>query len=159
MAKSSKIVSLIKEIVRQEVKKEVREIFIKEGMKSMAKQSTIVEDVVVEVLPERKVKPKKEINYTKNPVLNDILNETARAGEDEEYPTMSGKTFDSSKMAQAMGYGNVMGGNDEMRRKAAAIETAQAAGMNPESVPEKVMGALTKDYRGVMKALKKRDGK
>ena len=56
MAKSSKIVSLIKEIVRQEVKKEVREIFIKEGMKSMAKQSTIVEDVVVEVLPERKVK-------------------------------------------------------------------------------------------------------
>ena len=159
MANSKKLVSLIREIVRQEVQKEVKQIFIKEGMKSMAKQSTIVEDVVVEVLPERKVKPKKEINYTKNPVLNDILNETARAGEDEEYPTMSGKTFDSSKMAQAMGYGNVMDGNDEMRRKAAAIETAQAAGMNPESVPEKVMGALTKDYSGVMKALKKRDGK
>jgi hypothetical protein len=26
-------------------------------------------------------------------------------------------------------------------------------------VPDEVMGALTKDYRGVMSALKKRDGK
>ena len=47
MAKTSKLVSLIKEIVRQEVQKEVREIFIKEGMKSMAKQTTLVEDSVV----------------------------------------------------------------------------------------------------------------
>ena len=31
--------------------------------------------------------------------------------------------------------------------------------VNPESVPEEVMGALTKDHRGVMNALKKRDGK
>ena len=63
MAKSSKIVSLIKEIVKQEVQKEVREIFIKEGMKSMARQSTLVEDNVVEVLPKRKPKPKKEVTY------------------------------------------------------------------------------------------------
>jgi len=160
MVKSTKLVSLIKEIVRQEVKKEVRQIFIKEGMKSMAQQSTLVEDMVVEVLPERKPKPKKEVTYTKNPLLNDILNETARAGETDEYPTMSGKTFDSSKMAEAMGYGGMTGvGSDEMRRKAAAVQTAQAAGMNPDNVPEEVMGALTKDYRGVMKALKKKDGK
>jgi len=160
MAKSSKIVSLIKEIVRQEVKKEVREIFIKEGMKSMAQKSTLVEDKVVEVLPERKPKPKKEVSYTKNPVLNDILNETARVGETDEYPTMGGKTFDSSKMAEAMGYGGIArAGSDEMRRKASAVETAHAAGVNPNQVPEKVMGALTKDYSGVMKALKKKDGK
>jgi len=158
MAKTSKLVSLIKEIVRQEVQKEVREIFIKEGMKSMAQKSTLVEDGVVEVLPQRKPKPKKQVSYTKNPLLNDILNETANAGEDDEYPTMGNKTFDSSQMASVMGYGNVMG-NAESQRKVAAVQTAQAAGVNPENVPEEVMGALTKDYSGVMKALKKRDNK
>ena len=159
MAKTSKLVSLIKEIVRQEVQKEVREIFIKEGMKSMAKQTTLVEDSVVEVLPKRKPKPKEKVTYTKNPVLNDILNETANAGEMDEYPTMGGGTFDSSKMAEAMGYGNMMG-DAESRRNVAAIQTAQAAGADTSNkAVQDVMGNLTKDYSGVMKALKKRDNK
>ena len=159
MAKTSKLVSLIKEIVRQEVQKEVREIFIKEGMKSMAKQTTLVEDSVVEVLPKRKPKPKEKVTYTKNPVLHDILNETANAGEMDEYPTMGGGTFDSSKMAEAMGYGNMMG-DAESRRKVAAIQTAQAAGADTSNkAVQDVMGNLTKDYSGVMKALKKRDNK
>ena len=159
MAKSSKIVSLIREIVRQEVKKEVKEIFIKEGMKSMAQQSTLVEDKVVEVLPKRKPKPKEKVTYTKNPVLNDILNETARAGEMDEYPTMGGKTFDSSQMAETMGYGSIAGGNNETKRQIAAVQTAQAVGVDPSNpAVENVMGALTKDYRGVMNALKKKDG-
>ena len=159
MAKSSKIVSLIREIVRQEVKKEVKEIFIKEGMKSMAQQSTLVEDKVVDVLPVRKPKPKEKVTYTKNPVLNDILNETARAGEMDEYPTMGGKTFDSSQMAETMGYGSIAGGNNETKRQIAAVQTAQAVGVDPSNpAVENVMGALTKDYRGVMNALKKKDG-
>ena len=93
-------------------------------------------------------------------MLNDILNETANNPQGmEEYPTMGGGTFDSSKMAQAMGYGNMMG-DAESQRKAAAIQTAQAAGVDPSNpAVEEVMGALTKDYSGVMKALKKRDGK
>ena len=70
MANSKKLVSLIREIVRQEVQKEVKQIFIKEGMKSMAEKSTLVEDTVMEVLPERKPKPKKKVTYTNNPVLN-----------------------------------------------------------------------------------------
>ena len=160
MAKTSKLVSLIKEIVRQEVQKEVREIFIKEGMKSMAKQTTLVEDSVVEVLPKRKPKPKEKVTYTKNPVLNDILNETANAGEMDEYPTMGGGAFDTSKMAQALGYGNDMIGSDEAKREIAAVQTAQAAGADTSNkAVQSVMSNLTKDYRGVMKALDKRDGK
>ena len=159
MAKTSKLVSLIKEIVRQEVQKEVREIFIKEGMKSMAQQATLVEDNVVEVLPKRKPKPKEKVSYTKNPVLNDILNETANAEEMDEYPTMGGGTFDSTKMAQAIGYGNVMGSAED-KRKVAAIQTAQAAGADTSNkAVQDVMDNLTKDYSGVMKALKKRDNK
>ena len=72
---------------------------------------------------------------------------------------MTGKPFDSSRMAETMGYGNMLGGNEEAKREIGAVQTAQTAGVNPESVPEEVMGALTKDYRGVMNALKKRDGK
>ena len=157
--KSNKLVSLIKELVIQEVKKELTEIFIKEGIKSVTEN--ISKNDVVEVLPKRKPKPKKQVTYTKNPVLNDILNETANAGTDEyeEYPTMTGKTFDSTRMAETIGYGNVMG-NAESRRKQGAIQTAQAAGAdtNNEAV-QNVMQDLTKDYRGVMKALDKKDGK
>jgi len=157
MAKSQKLVTLIREMVRQEVKKEVNKIFISEGVKAISQKTDSVPEVLPKPVP-KKSKPK-EVSYTSNPTLNKILNETAQQSEYDEYPTMGGKTFDSSKMADAMGYGNMMGGNDEVKREIGAAQTAQAAGVNPESVPEEVMGALTKDYRGVMGALKKRDGK
>jgi|TARA_B100001094_G_C18193598_1_gene809022 hypothetical protein len=161
MANSKKLVSLIREIVRQEVQKEVKQIFIKEGMKSMAEKSTLVEDTVMEVLPERKPKPKKKVTYTNNPVLNDILNETANQPQEmEEYPTMGGGTFDSTKMAQAMGYGNMVGGDKKVQREIAAVQTAQAAGADTSNpAVQDVMKDLTKDYSAVMKALKKKDGK
>ena len=72
---------------------------------------------------------------------------------------MGGGTFDSTKMAQAIGYGNVLG-DAESRRKISAVQTAQSAGVDPNSpAVQDVMSNLTKDYSGVMKALKKRDGK
>ena len=157
MAKTSKLVTLIREMVRQEVKKEVNKIFISEGVKAVSQKTNSVPEVLPKPIP-KKSKPK-DISYTKNPVLNKILNETAQKNEYDEYPTMTGKSFDSSRMAEAIGYGNMMGGSEEVRREIGAAQTAQAAGVNPESVPEEVMGALTKDYRGVMNALKKRDGK
>jgi hypothetical protein len=159
MAKSGKLLSLIKEIVKQEVKKEVRQIFINEGIKSMANSVPLTEESVVEVLPKREPKPKEEVTYTKNPVLNNILNETANGGETDEYPSMGGGTFDSSKMAQAMGYGGMLGSAED-KRKIAAIQTAQKVGADTSNkAVQNVMGDLTKDYRGVMKALDKKDGK
>jgi len=159
MAKTSKLLSLIKEIVRQEVKKEVQQIFINEGIKSMAKNISLKEESAVEVLPKRKPIPKKEVQYTKNPMLNNILNETANGSEMEEYPTMGGGTFDSTKMAQAMGYGGMLGSAEE-KRKMSAIQTAQSVGADTSNpAVQDVMSNLTKDYSGVMKALDKRDGK
>ena len=155
MAKSQKLVTLIREMVRQEVKKEVNKIFISEGAKAISQKT----NSVPEVLPIPKKSKPKEVSYTSNPTLNKILNETAQQNEYDEYPTMTGKPFDSSRMAETMGYGNMLGGNEEAKREIGAVQTAQTAGVNPESVPEEVMGALTKDYRGVMNALKKRDGK
>ena len=103
-------------------------------------------------------KPNKEVSYVKDPVLNKVLNETAQKEGMEDYPTMGGETYDTSKMAELMGYGSQFG-NPEMKRQSIGVTTAQAAGVNPDSVPEDVMKALTKDYSGVMKALDKKDGK
>ena len=143
MAKTKTLVTLIREIVKAEVKKEVKKIFIKENVKKAS------------VKPKRK--ESKEVSYTKDPTLNKILNETAQSPEFEEYPSMG--EYDTANMAELLGYGETpVGGNDEVKRKVAAAQTAQAAGVDPNSVPEEVMGALTRDYREVMKAIDKKKG-
>ena len=154
MAKSRTLITLIREIVRAEVKKEINKIFIKEGVKAVSRKVTEVPNVLSKPIP-KKSKPK-EVSYTKDSTLNKILNETAQSQEFDEYPNMG--EYDTSNMAELLGYGGTSLGSDEAKREVAAVQTAQAAGMNPKDVPENVMSALTKDYRGVMKALDKRDG-
>ena len=155
MAKSRTLITLIREIVRAEVKKEINKIFIKEGVKAVSRKVTEVPNVLSKPIP-KKFKPK-EVSYTKDSTLNKILNETAQSQEFDEYPNMG--EYDTSNMAELLGYGGISAGSDEAKREVAAVQTAQAAGMNPRDVPENVMSALTKDYRGVMKALDKKDGK
>ena len=157
MSNTKKIVGLIREIVKQEVQKEVRKILISEGAKAISNNVNDVPEVLSKPVPQ-KSKPE-EVSYTKNPTLNKILNETARGEEFEEYPTMGNKTFDSTRMAEAMGYGGALGSAEE-KRKMGAMQTAQAAGADTSNkAVQDVMGDLTKDYRGVMNALKKKDGK
>ena len=57
MAKSQKLVTLIREMVRQEVKKEVNKIFISEGVKAVAQNKNIVPEVLPKPIP-KKPKPK-----------------------------------------------------------------------------------------------------
>ena len=159
MSNTKKVVSLIREIVKQEVQKEVKKILISEGAKAISNMNNINDVPEVLSKPVPKKSEVKEVSYTKNPTLNKILNETAQKDEFAEYPTMGGGTFDSTKMSQAIGYGNVLG-DAESRRKMSAVQTAQSAGVDPNSpAVQDVMSNLTKDYSGVMKALKKRDGK
>ena len=142
--KSNKLVSLIKEVVKQEVKKQITDILINETNIPKVKP----------VVKKRKVEKK---NYTDNPTLNKILNETAN--QQEDYPTMGGGTFDSNRMTELLGYGSGAG-NDEVKREVAAASTLQSAGMNPEAAPEHLKNALTRDYSGLIKAIdKKKKGK
>ena len=141
MAKTKTLVTLIREIVKAEVQKEDKKIFIKENVKDAS------------VKPKRK--KSKEVSYTKNPTLNKILNETAQSQEFEEYPSMG--EYDTSNMTELIGYGETpVGGDDETKRKVAAAQTVQAAGVDPNSVSKEVMGALTRDYRDIMKAIDKK---
>ena len=155
MSHTKKLVTLIRELVHIEVQKEVNKIFIREGVRAVSQRGVTVPEVLSKPVP-KKTKLE-EVSYTKDPTLNKILNETAHSQEIDEYPSMG--EYGTSNMAELLGYGGISAGSDEAKREVAAVQTAQAAGMNPKDVPENVMSALTKDYRGVMKALDKKDGK
>ena len=156
MAKSRTLITLIREIVRAEVKKEINKIFIKEGVKAVSRKVTEVPEVLSKPIPKKS--KAKEVSYTKDPTLNKILNETAQSQEFDEYPSMG--EYDSSNMAELLGYGGASAGSDEAKREVAAVQTAQAVGADTSNkAVQDVMSNLTKDYRGVMKALDKKDGK
>ena len=140
--KASKLVSLIKEVVKQEVKKQVTDILINET--NIPKTKPVV-----------KKKKVKEQKFTDNPTLNKILNETAQ--QQEEYPTLGGGTFDSSRATELLGYGSL--GNDEVKREVAAASTLKSGGINPEAAPEHLKDALTRDYSDLIKAIDKKKGK
>ena len=141
--KSNKLVSLIKEVVKQEVKKQITNILINET--NIPKSKPVVKKKKVE-----------KRNYTDNPTLNKILNETAQ--QQEEYPTLGGGTFNSSRATELLGYGGGLG-NKEVKREVAAASTLQSAGMNPDTAPEHLKNALTRDYTGLIKAIDKKKGK
>ena len=139
------LVKIIREVVRREVKKEVGKIFIKE--ESSSKLSDII--------PEAS-EPKEEKQYTKNEALNKVLNETVGLSKSEkqtgEYPTLGGKTFDSSRMNELMGYGK----SEEVKRDMVAVDTLQKAGKSVGEVPEHITNALTRDYSKLMKKMDKK---
>ena len=137
------LVKIIREVVKREVQKEVKKIFIEE---QVSKPTKVIE---------QKVQQKKA--YTKNKSLNDVLNETvgltkAQKNQTEEYPTLGGGTFDSSRMSELMGYGK----SEEVKRDMVAVDTLQKAGKSVGEVPEHITNALTRDYSKLMKKMDKK---
>ena len=135
------LVKIIQEAVRREVKKEVKKIFIKEETSSQLKNITPVIS---------KPKNTKEVQYTKDEVLNKVLNETKSglsSQDNEEYPTLGGSAFDSTRMSELMGYGKP----EEVKRDMVAVDTMKKAGVSVDQVPESLVNALTRDYSDLMK--------
>ena len=157
--KKNELVNIIIELVRREVKKEVKRIFINEGssMKLSAAIPKVKSNKVVST-KKRLQKPKKEyVEYTKNDSLNRVLNETVGGlpqgdGEAsqvegyEEFPTLTGEVFDSNRVDELAG-----GGDVQRQRDIAAVQTVKEKGLNVGDVPEDLMNALTKDYTEVLK--------
>ena len=141
------LVKIIREVVRREVQKEVKKIFIKE------EASPTLSEVLPEVT-EPVTSPKKDVKYSKDETINNILNETAGLSKSQrdEYPTMSGGAFDTNRMSELMGYGKP----EEVKRDMVAVDSFKKAGVSSEQVPEHVTNALTRDYSGLMKAMNKK---
>jgi hypothetical protein len=149
----NKLRNIIELVVRKEVKKQLSEIFINEE-KEIKLSETISTPKPKKVIN----KPKKQ--YSKNPVLNEVLNNTKPLGapqEVEEYPTLGGGVLGSDNMAEVLGYGDLgRGQNKERAREMGAVDTIKKAGVPVDAVPEEVQNALTRDYSGLMKAIDKK---
>ena len=115
MKKKTNIRTMIRHIVREEV--------------AMAIQEVITE-LKQPIQKNNKISKSKE--FSKDPILNDVLNETAAA---DEWKTMGGGTYDSSNMNDILGksYGDMMNNSNDI------IVDGQSADF------------LKKDYRGLMK--------
>ena len=127
--KMSQLKMVIREVVREEIR-----LGLKEVLGGAKKQ------------PVQKPKPKQKQNYTKNPVLNEILNNTA----EQDWETMGGTTYTSERMGELMDQpspddsGNANG------------SLAAEMGVNPS---DPSANFLKKDYRAIMNAVDKKQGK
>ena len=134
--KKSDLRLVIREVVREEVKMELRK-YLKEI--KMKKINEVKES-----------KPTKKIikNYTKNKKLNDLLNETANAADIE---TMGDGIFTTDRMSDMMNkaYNTGNGANNDS-------QMISSMGVNPENVPDHVSGAITRDYGDLMKVINKK---
>ena len=154
--KKSEFIKLIESMVRKEVRKQMDTIFINEGIQSIKANGKLdFKEKNGELLTKPKVQKKKPVRYTSNESLNNILNETKGGlpmDGKEEYPSMGGGTFDTSRMSELLGYGK----SDEGKRNVGAVETIKKAGVSVDDVPDHVTNALTRDYSDLMKAIDKK---
>jgi len=81
-------------------------------------------------------------NFSQNSVINEVLNETAAS---DDWKTLGGGEFTTEKMNELVGgqYGDMMNNNTNA----------------PLTVDGQTAEFLTKDYRKVMKAIDKKQGK
>ena len=138
---SKSFVKLLRKIIREEVQGAVREV--------LTEQKTDHKQVMSHGMQMNEIansRPKKQ--YTKNSMLNDLLNETAGTPAPPEMSDWSTMNF-RSEMAEAFG----------MESSPSIAPTTgingEAVNMNKEGVAATV-NAMTKDYSALMKAIEKK---
>ncbi len=137
--KKTELKTIIREIVRKEVRIELRK-FLKESKQAKLKQKSI--------------KEKTPIAYTKNKVLNKVLNETANASDDWE--TLGGKTLTTDSMQSILqkSYAGMMTSPDNSNM--IDSEMVSSTGVSSDQMPDYVKSALTRDYSELMGAIDKK---
>jgi|TARA_R110000822_G_scaffold43522_5_gene117420 hypothetical protein len=157
MSTSKKLLEIIKKAVREEVRTVVREELkealgtkkeltpehIKHGM-SLAEMANSPKNPYEQGTTAKK-KKRKTVEFTKDPVLNKILNETAN----EEWKTMGGGTFTNGKagMASAMG----LQSPEQMFGGKPTVEQMLPNDRKHVQVSDDMAEILTKDYSELMK--------
>jgi hypothetical protein len=148
--KTESFTKLLRKIIREEVtlavRKEMRSLLTEEKSdhKKVMKHGLELESMAS--------KPTKQ--YVKNPMLNDILNETANGGStiEQDWPTME---F-GNNMAQS--FKGMMGSNTNTPSVAPTTDIqGKAINTNNKNVAT-VVNAMTKDYSSLMKAIDKKKG-
>ena len=149
-------VKLLRKVIREEVQDVVRK-----EIRTLLEEQTINHKEVInhgmQLSEMSKNSKRSKKTFTKNNMLNDLLNETAASADfssmrqgplvtQEEYPTMNFK----SSMAESFG----------MSRQPQPLATTgingEAINMQNENVA-KTLDIMTKDYSGLMKKMKEQD--
>ena len=149
---TKEFVQVLRKIIKEEVKTAV-----KEAIRDISTDN-LIESVIPKSKPEYEYKPKKQVTtkqFTKDPLLNSLLNETAASGvsipaeqnynDFNEWPTMEMNSR----------YSSIMGVPKFVDNK--KID-ATPDGISPTAVPQEIKSALTRDYRSLMKAIDKKKG-
>ena len=105
-----------------------------------------LKEVIGEVKKQPVQKPKQKQNYTKNAVLNEVLNDTSA----EDWETMGGTTYTSERMNELIDKPS----SDDNGNSNGSL--AAEMGVNPN---DPAAAFLKKDYRKIMNAVDKKQGK
>ena len=157
--KAKELAQLLELIVRKVVREELKPIIteVRNASKPIIKEVKVKKRIVEkdpldinlsELLSEDSGTPKTEQKtFIKNPMLNEMLNEVADSG---EWRNLNDSNSFTSNQAQGFIQGNSTLPTTDIDGR--PIDTS-----NPEVA--NVMGAITKDYSQLMKAIDKKKGK
>ena len=149
---SKSFVKLLRKIIREEVSKAVKQVLTESKINQVTNSSINLSEIADDPMPNKPVAKKK---YTKNKMLNDLLNETASTPVSQELTDWSTMNF-KSEMADAFGVQR-QSSNPTMPLATKGIN-GEAVNMSNEAVATTV-NAMTKDYSALMKAIDKKKGK
>jgi len=174
---TNKLAQVIRKIVREEVRKEVRQILNEQSKPKVTKNefnSGLKHALGLTDSVERASrKPKVVKQYTKNKMLNEILNETAGeiasgtnsrlAPETMEYPTMgnqpltsnNAQAFDRNSLAAKLGYGDITPTGTPTIQEMVPKTDVRGAATRATEVDPAIAKALTRDYSELVKKFKK----
>ena len=146
---SKSFVKLLRKIIREEVQGALREVLTeqKSNHGQLIEHGMNLSHITENPMPNRPIAKKQ---FTKNSILNDLLNETASTPVSPEMSDWTTMNF-KSEMAEAFGVPNPTPTN-----------IAPATGINGEAVNMQKEGvaatvnAMTKDYSALMKAIDKK---
>jgi CRISPR/Cas system-associated endonuclease/helicase Cas3 len=160
---TKEFVQAIRQIIKEEVQKTVK----REIQVLLSESKTIDTSLTDIVEPRVKVQPRKpqpQRTFSKNPVLNEILNSTAPMSKHDSYiqesfmqETVAEVNYNDHSEWPTM---RNMSGMSNKIGVASMLPTTDTEGrpLNNVHVPEEVANALTKDYSALMKAINKKKG-
>ena len=149
--KAESFTKLLRKIIREEVTLAVR----KEMKSLLTEKKTDHNKVISHGMELNNMASRPTKKYVKDPMLNDILNETANssAAIQQEWPTMDYR----SEMAQS--FKSMMSPEPSVPTVAPMTDiTGKPVNVSDKKVAN-VVNAMTKDYSALMKAIDKKKGK
>lgn len=147
--KRSELKTMIRKIVREEVASAIHEVITE------LKEPTEVQppEHVSEMEPTY-INNNNNSNrqFSSNKVLNDVLNETANG---DGWRTMGDKTYTSDSIGSILAnqYKDI---GDRGPDKISGEQMIESMGMNPETVPDHITKALSRDYSELLKLSKEK---